>query len=362
MRLIMLSSLDALSRGQACESLADASPRAVVLVQDLLDDGAVLRRTFRRGAPAERVTTSLEHGCPSCAVRLDLVPALERLREAGEEHVVVALPPGVPTATATRALSSLMDPPPTVESAVLACAPASVEDQIWDGQTLAEAGCPTVDGDERTPGEFLVGELAFNDTVLLADPDLVPVGAEERARGVGLLRELARHADVVEHGTEVRPGRHRPAEALHRTTSGCLEPPRGTPSSPFTTVVQRVERPLHPERFHHALSALAAGCCWLRGHVCLAVAPEYRILVQGIGPRVWLENTGPWPMEQQLEPRGAHRVPAGPGVHATVLAATGEDLDPAEMTELLASCQLTEAEMRSGITGLADPFGISSPS
>ncbi|MFF0903401.1 UNVERIFIED_CONTAM: GTP-binding protein [Kocuria sp. CPCC 205316] len=358
----MVSSLDALSRQRACESLADAFPRAVVLVQDLLDEGAVVRRTFRPGAPAERVTTSLEHGCPSCAVRLDLVPALDRLCGAGEEHVVVGLPPGVPTATAARALSSLMGPPPTVDAAVLACASASVEDQIWDGQTLAEAGCTTVDGDERTPGEFLVGELAFNDTVLLADPDLVPVGAEERARGVGLLRELARHADVVEHGSQVRPGRHRPAEALHRAASGCLEPSRGAPSSPFTTVVQRVERPLHPERFQHALSALAAGCCWLRGLVWLAVAPEYRILVQGIGPRVWLENTGPWPVEQHRGPSGGHAVPAGPGVHATVLAATGEDLDAAEMTGLLASCQLTEAEMRSGITGLADPFGISSPS
>ncbi|MFW3386426.1 UNVERIFIED_CONTAM: GTP-binding protein [Kocuria sp. CPCC 205274] len=362
MHLVVVSSLDALSRQQACESLAHASPGAVVLVQDLLDDGAVLRRTVRSGGPAERVTTPLEHACPSCAVRLDLVPALERLREAGEEHVVVGLPPGVPTATATRALRSLMDAPPTVDAAVLACAPASVEDQIWDGQTLAEAGCATVDGDERTPGEFLVGELAFNDTVLLADPDLLPVGAEERARGVGLLRELARHADLVEHGAEVRPGRRRPAEALHRAASGCLEPSRGAPSSPFTTVVHRVERPLHPERFQHALSALAAGCCWLRGHVCLAVAPEYRVLVQGIGPRVWLENTGPWPVEQRADPRGAHRVPPGPGEHATVLAATGEDLDATEMTELLASCQLTEAEMRSGITGLADPFGISSPS
>lgn len=362
MRLVMVSSLDALSRRRACESLADAFPRAVVLVQDLLDDGAVVRRTFRPGAPEERVTTSLEHGCPSCAVRLDLAPALDRLRTAGEEHVVVGLPPGVPTATAIRALSSLLDPPPAVDAAVLACAPASVEDQIWDGQTLAEAGCATVDGDERTPGEFLVGELAFTDTVLLADPDLVPVGTEERARGVGLLRELARHADVVEHGAQVRPGWHRPAEALHRAASGCLGPPRGAPSSPFTTVVQRVERPLHPERFQHALSTLAAGCCWLRGHVCLAVAPECRILVQGIGPRVWLENTGPWPVEQHRGPAGGHAVPAGPGVHATVLAATGEDLDAAEMTELLASCQLTEAEMRSGITGLADPFGISSPS
>lgn len=371
MRLVTVSSLDALSRGRACASLAEALPRAVVVLQDLLDDGTVVRRTLRPGFAAQRETTPLEHGCPSCAVRLDLVPALARLQEAGAEHVVVGLSPGVPAATATRALQHLLDRPPVVESAVLACSPAAVEDRIWDGQTLAEAGCTAVDGDERTCGEFLVEELAFADTVLLADPDLVPVDAEQRARGVQLLRELARHADVVEHGAEVRPGRHRPAEALHRAASGCLEPPRGAPSSPFSTVVHRVERPLHPERFRHALSALAAGCCWLRGHVCLAVVPEHRILVQGIGPRVWLENAGPWPVEPRpgfrdahgagTDAAGADLVPAGPAEHATVLAATGADLDAAEMTALLTACQLTEEELLSGITGLTDPFGISSP-
>ncbi|GEO96913.1 hypothetical protein [Kocuria turfanensis] len=58
------------------------------------------------------------------------------------------------------------------------------------------------------------------------------------------------------------------------------------------------------------------------------------------------------------EAAGADVVPAGP---ATVLAATGADLDAAELTGLLAACQLTEEELRSGITGLSDPFGISSP-
>jgi hypothetical protein len=56
---------------------------------------------------------------------------------------------------------------------------------------------------------------------------------------------------------------------------------------------------------------------------------------------------------------GPARDEAGPGDHATVLAATGEDLDAAEIARLLTACQLTEAEMRSGIAGLTDPFGLS---
>lgn len=368
MHLTVLSSLDVLCRQQACESLADAFPAAVVMVHDLLEGGVVARRIFRPGAPAQRRESMLEHPCPSCVARLNIVPSLERLLAAGEEHVILALPPAVPASMVIHALGRHLEEPPTVDSAVLACAPGSVEDQIWDNQSLLEGGSTVLEHDERTPGEFLIGELAYNDTVLLADPDLVPVEAAERTRGVQLLRELARHADVVEHGADVTPGRYRPMEALRRAASGCLELPPAPPASPFTTVVHRVERPLHPERFHHALSALAAGCCWVRGHVCLAAAPEYRILLQGIGPRVWLENTGPWPVDHRtdlLSDHGADHdratdssVPAGPGEHATVLAATGEDLDPTEIARLLTTCQLTEAEMRCGITGLTDPFGL----
>ncbi|GGG62442.1 hypothetical protein GCM10011374_27030 [Kocuria dechangensis] len=369
MRLTVVSSLDALCRQQACESLADAFPAAVVMVHDLLDGGVVVRRIFRHGALAQRRESMLEHPCPSCAVRLTIVPSLGSLLAAGEEHVILGLPPTVPASMVIHALGRHLDQPPTVDSAVLACAPGSVEEQIWEGQSLFEGGCTVLEQDERTPGEFLVGELDFNDTVLLADPDLVPVDAAERTRGVQLLRELARHADVLEHGSDLVLGRHRLMEALRRAATGCLELPSAPPASPFTTVVHRVERPLHPGRFHQALATLAAGCCWLRGHLCLAAAPEYRILLQGIGPRVWLENTGPWPVDQHADLLAEHigpardeagpAVPAGPGEHATVLAATGEDLDAAEIARLLTDCQLTEAEMRSGITGLTDPFGLS---
>ncbi|MFI7481549.1 GTP-binding protein [Kocuria sp. M1R5S2] len=364
MHLAVISSLDALCRRQACEILAEAFPHAVVVVHDLLDDGRAVRRTFRRGSPAERVETTLEHGCPSCAVRLDLAPALGRLAADGEEHVVLGLPAGVPASTAIQALEHHLDQPPTVDSAVLACSPAAVEDQLWDGQTLAETGLTTAAGDDRTPGEFLVGELAFNDTVLAADPDPVPVSAPERLRGIQLLRELAPHADVVEHGAGIRRGGHHRGEALRRSTPGRPAPePHSTPASPFTTVVHRVDRPLHPERFHRALSVLAQGCCRLSGQVWLAVAPEYRFVLQGIGPRVWLQNTGPWPAEDRADLLAAEGgaeplVPDGPGDHATVLTATGEDLDPAEMARLLASCRLTQAELAAGITGLTDPFGI----
>ena len=242
----------------------------------------------------ERTETQLEHGCLSCTVRLDVVPTVERLLERGEEMVIIGLPPAVSSETAIGALRRGLPARVTVDSAVLACAPDTLEDHIWDQHTLFESGFTPVPEDHRTPGEFLIGELCFNDTVLLAEPALVPVDPALRRRGIQLIRELAPHADVVVDPAEIRPGRHDYQEAQCRTVPGSVRIPAAVSASPFTTVTHRAERPLHPERFRDALASLAEGCCWLRGRLWIAAAPRCRIAIQGIGPLVWLENTGPW--------------------------------------------------------------------
>lgn len=364
MHLTVISSLDALCRQQACEAMAAANSRAVVVLHDLLENGIVIRRVFSREGLLDRAETQLEHGCLSCTVRLDLVPTIEALLERGEEKVIIGLPPAVSSETAIRALHRGLSRPVTVDSAVLACAPDSLEDHIWDRHTLFESGFTSVPEDLRTPGEFLVGELSFNDTVLLAEPDLVPVDPAMRRRGVQLIRELAPHADVVVDPQEIRPGLHDFQDALGRTVPGSVRVP-AIESSPFTTTVHKAARPLHPERFRHALASLAEGCCWLRGRLWVAAAPGCRIAIQGIGPRVWLENTGPWLADQDpdaadpwdyvdahLDWHPQH------GDRCSVIAATGEGIDPREIAELIAGCELTDAEMEAGFAGLTDPFQL----
>jgi G3E family GTPase len=233
-----------------------------------------------------------------------------------------------------------------------------LEDQIWDSHTLFESGFTPVAGDERTPGEFLVGELAFADTVLLSEPDIVPPDPLGRERGLHLIRELAPHAEVAAEATTALAGTHHYTEALARAAPGdariAKSPSRNT-ASPFTTVFHRLEQPLHPGRFREALATLAEGCCVLRGQLWVASAPACRIAIQGVGPRVWLENLGKWP-EDGYAPT-AETQPAGVPA-STFIAATGEDLDAAEFRQLLASCQLTEQELASGAEGLHDPFGL----
>ncbi len=365
MHLIVISSLDALCRQQACEAAAAAHPGAVVVLHDLLENGLVIRRVFGRAGIPERTETLLEHGCLSCTVRLDLIPTLERLHESGENLVIVGLPPAVSCEAAISAVRSGLSDSVTVDSAVLACAPDTLEDHLWDKHTLFESGFTPVPEDHRTPGEFLISELCFNDTVLLAEPDLLPVDPALRSRGVALIQELAPHADVVADPAGIRPGRHNFREATCRTASGSVRIPAAASASAFTTVTHRAERPLHPGRFRDALASLAEGCCWLRGRLWIAAAPQCRIAIQGIGPLVWLENTGPWLADRVP---GAAADPAEVdarldwhpehGDRCSVIAATGEGLDPAGIAALLAACELTDAEMDAGFASLADPFGL----
>lgn len=366
MHLTLISSLDALCRQAACEAMAAARPGAVVVLHDLLENGQVIRRVFNRDGLLEREETSLQHGCLSCTVRLDVVPTVGRLLSSGEDHVIIGLPPAVPSSAALDALTRGVPHPFIVDAVLLACAPDAAEDHIWDHHTLFESGFTAVPEDRRTSGEFLVGELAFADTVLLAEPDLMPVHPAERARGVHLLRELAPHAQVTDKAGTVCRGRHDYADALARTAAGSVRISRTAPDSPFTTVVHRGRRPLHPERFRDALAILARGCCWLRGRVWVASAPRCRIAVQGVGPRIWLENTGPWAPGKTANPGG---VSAGDGEtlldgypehadHGTVLAATGAHVDAEEMAVLLADCELTDAEMDAGFNWVDDPLGL----
>jgi G3E family GTPase len=368
MHVTVVSSLDVFSRQKACAALAADSPGAIVVFHDLLEDGLVIRRTFQEGRRLEREESTLEHGCLSCTVRLDVVPTVKRLLKAGS-RLILGLPPAVAASTAVHALLRGLGGALTIDSVVLACAPDTVEDQIWDHHTLFESGFTPVPEGDRTPGEFLIGEFSFSDTVLLADPALVPVEPAERARGVQLIKELAPHATVAESAGDVRPGRHNLTEAAARTVPGSVRIPAGS-SPPFTTVVQRIERPLHPERFQRALAALAEGSCWLRGRLWVASAPDCRIAVQGIGPRVWLENTGPWQADRKalrtMSPINDRD--AFPDWHpefgdrGTVLAVTGDDVDATEIGALLEACELTEAEMASGAASFHDPFDLNQSS
>ncbi len=372
MRLTVISSLDAECRVQATHILAAGHTRTIIVQHDLQEDGVVVRRLLRDGVIVEHEENPLEHGCLSCTVRLDVVPTVARLVSGDYDHVVVAPPPGVESAMAVQALRAGLGSAAVIDSVVLACDPGSLEERIWDHHTLFESGFTPTSGDERTPGEFLIGELAFADTVLLTTTGPAtaadPATATARDRGTRLIRELAPHATLSTRGTHFPVRRFDGSEAGSRLAQGSVRIPVIAASGPFNTVLLRAERPLHPERFRTALASLAAGNHWLRGRLWIASAPRCRIAIQGIGPRVWIESTGPWLAEREPGSRGnpLDNVEATLDWHpvhgdrGTVVAVTGENLHAADLSGLLAACELSADAMDAGFSHLHDPFELNS--
>ncbi|MFE4197453.1 GTP-binding protein [Paenarthrobacter sp. NPDC056912] len=376
MHLTVVSSLDSQCREAAAARLGSTHPNSVVVLHGLLDGSLVLRRVYRGGRLFERETTVLEHGCLSCTVRLDVVPTVERLAACGFDHAVLGLPPGVAAGMAVAELRRGLSRPVVIDNAVLALDPADLDDHMWDRHTLFESGFTSMPQDDRTSGEFLIGEFGQVDTVML-HPGLGAEltgdhreGSAEWLIGAELLGQLAPHAAAVGAADDFRPGCFDDAEAAARSRPGVVRLPLNEAPGSFRTVLHKAGRPLHPGRFREALPRLASGTHWLRGRLWIASAAKTRIAVQGIGPRVWLESTGSWLADSATGTHlrgGAADVDSvldwhpDHGDRGTVLAITGrsEDIDPREIQELLEGCQLSDAEMDVDFATWHDPLELS---
>lgn len=343
MHLLLVTSLDGLSRTSAAFALAEASPGVPVVLHDLLDEGVVVRRSHVGDRLVERESMVLEHGCLNCTVRFALAPTLLHLAERGVERVIVGLPPGTTAAHAIDGLRTVAPSSFVVDTVALAVRPADVEDQLWDHHTLFESGYTAVPDDRRTPGEFLINEFLFADTVLLAGSDLLPPDPDLLARGIQLMEEIAPHARLVPAFTTADIadlGTHDEAAARSRSLPGTVLIPASAarpalPGAVFRTVEHRSDRPLHPDRFRTALGLISQGCCFVRGSVWIAGMPLTRIAVHGVGPRIALANGGRW------ESDGGH----SPSCRSTHLALTGDDIDDADITRILDACALTDEEL-----------------
>ncbi len=340
MHLVIVTSLDALSRNSAASLLAEHRPGTPVVLHDLLDNGVVTRRIHTDERLTERGSTVLEHGCLSCTVRFDLAPALLRLAAAGASSAIVGLPPGTTAENAIDGLHAISPDTFVVDSVALAARAEDVEDQLWDHHTLFASGYTAVPEDSRTPGEFLIGEFLFADTVLTTTSELMPSDPVLSERGFQLITELAPHARVLPlapgASTAHVLGRHDYGSAQQRSLPGTVTVPP-TASEPFRTFEHRITRPLHPDRFRTALGAISQGCCYVRGSVWIAGMPDTRVALHGVGPRIALGDGGAWAI-------GAGH---GEWCRGTHIALTGDDLDDDDITRLLDACALTDDELRS---------------
>ena len=350
MTLILVSSLETHIRDKALDALVASKPDAMVVRHDLLEGERVLRRVSRGTTTMERSEMTLEHGCLTCTVRLDVMPTVIRILGSLPGDVIVGLPPSVSAAMVLEMLEPVLAARgTTVDSVCLALDPAALEDQMWDSRTLWQAGLSSVKDDDRTAGEFLIKEIAFADTTLMLEglfahlfeaqaPGCQADGSLFQ-RGAQLLREVGPHLAVVHPDEEIAFTGHDADDARRRSKPGSVNT-RGTGTSgrsgnaaaedrPFTTIELTAERPLHPVRLREALGWLVEGCVWLRGTLWIGNSPENRLVLGGAGAFVWLESQGAW----------------GTQTARTHIALTSDSNDALALSALLHSCELTDAEI-----------------
>ncbi|GAA1675123.1 GTP-binding protein [Glycomyces endophyticus] len=362
----------------AADLLARADPALLVVEYDLAGlaaDGTV-RRTVRDGrGPVEDERTALEHGCLSCTVREDLLPALVRLaRTRPGDDIALVLPPNMEPGTVAAACAwAEVDGAPVadalrIDSVVAVCDPASLLDTLDSDQDLADRGLHAADDDARSVADTAARQIEYADTVLLwapgADPDF------EHARLAVLLQRLnpwARHlvVDLDEPGWLSqrlrRSGRFDPdapephGRGLEGHAVGSHEP---EPDCGVVAAVYRARRPFHPARFHRALSDVAGRTLRGRGHLWLASQPDAIVAWESGGGGVAMGELGRWlaaTPDAEWEDAGPERRvyadlhwDADFGDREIHLAFVGLHFAADELAAVLDGCLLTDEEAAAG--------------
>jgi G3E family GTPase len=277
----------------------------VLVEHDLtqVTDGLVARTETWGDGQLEVGVVELAHGCVSCTLREDVLPALVRLAATpGTEHVLLLLPDVVEPAGFVEAFHGMpLDERELPASAhcrisrIVAVVDAeNLVPTIADGLTLAEADRTAADADDRTLGEVAVRQLETADIIVLRD-----AGPTERALvrslnpGARLIADAGVPADVLPVDVfDLDRALDRGDPSLVPTDLDRLDDIRRR--GDVWSITWRARKPFHPVRLHEALTDLTESVLRSRGTVWLAGHPGEMVGWDGVGPRISLGVAGSW--------------------------------------------------------------------
>ena len=291
--ITVLTSVHPLQRDLATGSVFCDVPGAVVLRYDL-GPGGLRRVVSDAGGVVEDVVVPLEHACPGCAQREDVLPTVSAIAAGGRwATLVLALPVGAdptPLVAALCADEHLRGAVAVRGVVAVVDAVTVVEDLLGDA-LLSERGLAIHEDDERALGEALAGQLDEADLVLAAGT------ADDRART--LLAHLCgpavpvldlERADGAQVLTPLGQGRRTGARADLLTVA--------RPPVPDTAGVWTIEltsrRTLNPDRLLERVEDLGAGRLRARGTFRLTSRPGTVCAWNGAGGQLSIGETGPW--------------------------------------------------------------------
>lgn len=357
----LLCGVDHSPVAQLASRLIGADPSQVVLSHDLTQvaTGLVGRTTTWGDGRLDAVVVELTHGCVSCTVRHDILPALVELAASDTtSHIVLALPEVVEPAGFLEAFHGLLlDGQQTVAAdhcgirqVVSVVQGDELVQRIAAGDTLEELGRTAADADDRCLGEVVVHQIETADVVVVEAAD---------ATSVGIVR-LLNPAAAVCRPDDVIPLRRFDLDASLQRADPSVVPagPELRREADAWSFVWRARRPLHPQRLHDLLEEAVDCSLRSRGTIWLAGRPEAVIGWESVGPRLCLGHIGSW-LDGGAECGWEHAHPerqaraqldwhAQFGDRFQEIAFTGTGSLPIHLAEALDGCLLSEQELRRG--------------
>ncbi|MGL5810470.1 MAG: GTP-binding protein [Nocardioides sp.] len=278
----------------------------------------------------EHEQIDLAHACPSCAIREDIVPTLERLAAQGRWSSVVAC---LPIAAGAVQVCRVLDHAPrevrhvAIAAVLTALDGTTVTEDLLGEDLLDDRGLATSQDDRRGVAEAASALVEYADLVCLtARPD-----SDELALIAALARP--RIPVVTDPSLLDAPGL---ADGVHRpevVEAWVAEVRRGALPPLTESGVWRLdlcsERPFHPIRFHDELTVLGGGPRRSRGCFWLPTRPRAVCVWDGAGGQASVGSIREW---------GGER----PFTRITVL---GLDGSRQEVVRAFHRCLLTDDEL-----------------
>ncbi|WP_329622684.1 GTP-binding protein [Streptomyces sp. NBC_01255] len=356
------------ARRAAVDRLLADVPGGVALHHDLAtapETGTVARTVRDATGVLSTGETPLVNDCACCALREDLVPELERLRDSGLTRLaVVELWDSVePKAMAEVVAAAGF----RIGAVVTAVDPALLLPYLGNGDDLADAGLAAAATDRRTVADTWARQLEYAPVLAVA------ASPEADAEDLALLDQLhptARRIPVEGGGLAAAVFAGFDVEAAAAAQHpACALLPQDADEHGVATYVWRHHRPFHPERLWSALEDLACAAARSRGRFYLADRPDTLLAWEAAGGALCVESAGPWLASlpdaawEMVPPvrRAAAALDWHPehGDRCQHLVFTSPGLDRDGLAELLGSCLLTDAEYAAGREswkGLASAF------
>ncbi|MFI2634451.1 CobW family GTP-binding protein [Streptomyces collinus] len=387
--VVIVGGLHADARRAAVARLLADVPGSVVLHHDLATAaaGTVVRTIRDASGILDAGEAPLVNDCACCALREDLVPELERLRDTGGTRLaVVELWDSVePKAMAEVVTAGGL----TVTGVITAVDPALVLPYLGNGDDLADGGLAAAATDQRTVADTFARQLEYAPVLAVADS---PEADDEDRELLAQLHPTARQvsigqdvpADPAEPAGPTAPAQpsgdgltvptpRRPAlsplaqaalagfdveAAAAAQHPACALLPAEADAHGVSTLVWSMRRPFHPERLYAALEDLTCAAARSRGRFWLADKPDTLFHWDAAGGALCVESTGPWLASlpdaawDMVPPvrRAAAALDWHPehGDRCQHLVFTSPGLDRDGLERLLESCLLTDAEYAAG--------------